>query len=423
MMLSFVCYSEGYKHSCSQFELHTHSRLVVVNVNRNTLTHGLYFILFSPFWQPSSRPASTKPSQRVGLDSRTRTMGRGSSTTNPPRPSTARVGNCGTGGLAPTNKRPLSARAASSLSGKASDSGKISSASSGVSKKKPSSTRATVAFGSSIKSTLFSQNSMTDKRPLSGRNSTASGRGKPLSSSTSLNQKLSSRSSDQKDSLPTRTSNAKNSSSLQRKASNGRPSSSANFSGTRKEQKVLKPVKSTAGSNRSFLNCSSKEKRLSVEGASVKLKKASRNVQDQSLSNSRHCLGEVSELASSDSSESLLEKLLEERSSTTQEGVAEEGVPKLSETSHSCEQNANEPQTMHENCSHENSSISPSEWSRDTRANRSLTEESFAESVSKENPEENLLPLNDGTDGLSSNSLCTDDSPGEAKFSDSLELD
>lgn len=34
-----------------------------------------------------------------------------------------------------------------------------------------------------------------------------------------------------------------------------------------------------------------------------------------------------------------------------------------------------------------------------------------------------MLPLNDGTDGLSSNSLCTDDSPGEAKFSDSLELD
>lgn len=179
---------------------------------------------------------------------------------------------------------------------------------------------------------------------------------------------------------------------------------------------------STAGSNRSFLKCLSKEKRLSVEGACVKMKKASRNAQDQSLSNSRYCLGEVNELASSDSSESLLEKRLEERSSTTRE-VAEQGVPKLSETSHSCKQNANEPQTMHENCSHENSNISPSEWSRDTRANGSLTEESFAQSVSKENPEENVLPLNDGTDGLSSNSLCTDDSPGEAKFSDSLELD
>ena len=348
-------------------------------------------------------------------------MGRGSSATNPPRPSTAKVGNCATGGLSLTNKRPSSARAASSHGGKTSDLGKMSSASSGVSQKRPSSTRATVAFGSSIKSTSFSQNPVTVKRPLSGRNSTASGRGKTLSSSTSLNQKLSSRSSDQKDSLPTRTSSAKNSSSLQRKDPNGRPSSAANFSGTRKEQKVSKHAMSTAGSNRSFLKCSSKEKRLSVEGTCVKMKKASRNVQDQSLSNSRHCLGEVNELASSDSSESLLEKLLEERSSTTQE-VAEDGsVPKLSETSHSCEQNASELQTMHENCSHKNSSISPSEWSSDTRANRSLTEESFAESVSKENPEENLSPLNDGTDGLSSNSLCTDDSPGEAKFSDSLE--
>lgn len=350
-------------------------------------------------------------------------MGRGSSATNPPRPSTAKVGNYGTGGLALTNKRPLSARAASSHSGKTSHLGKMSSASSGVSQKKPSSTRATVAFGSSIQSTSLSQNSMTDKRPLSGRNSTASGRGKTLSSSTSLNQKLSSRSSDQRDSLPTRTSSAKNSSSLQRKASNGRPSSAANASRTIKEQKVSKHAMSTAGSNRSFLNCSSKEKRLSVEEACVKMKKASRNVQDPSLSNSRHCLGEVNELASSDSSESLLEKLLEERSSATQE-VAEDGsVPKLSETSHSCEENANEPQTMHENCSHENSSISPSEWLRDSRANGSLTEESLAESVSKENPGENLLPLNDGTDGLSSNSLCTDGSPGETKFSDSLELD
>lgn len=130
-------------------------------------------------------------------------MGRASSATNPPRPSTARVVNCGTGGLAPTNKRPLSARAASSLGGKTLDLGKMSSASSGVSQKKPSSTRPTVAFGSSIKSTSFSQNPMTDKRPLSGRNSTASGRGKALSSSTSLNQKLSSRSSDQRDPLPT----------------------------------------------------------------------------------------------------------------------------------------------------------------------------------------------------------------------------
>ena len=345
----------------------------------------------------------------------------------------AKVGNYATGGLSLTNKRASSARAASSHGGKTSDLGKMSSASSGVSQKRPSSTRATVAFGSSIKSTSFSQNPMTDKRPLSGRNSTASGRGKTLSSSTSLNQKLSSRSSDQKDSLPARTYSAKNSSSLQRKASNGRPSSSANFSGTRKEQKVLKPVKSTAGSNRSFLNCSSKENRFSVEGASVKVNKATRNAQDQSLSNSRHCLGEVNKLASSDSSESLqltdfqvsssVEKPLEERSSKTLE-VAEQGsVPKLSETSHSCEQNANELQTMHENCSHENSSVSPSEWSSDTRANRSLTEESFSESVSKENPEENLLPLNDETDGLSSNSLRTDDSPGEAKFSDSLELD
>ena len=349
-------------------------------------------------------------------------MGRGSSATNPPRPSTAKVGNYATGGLSLTNKRPSSARAASSHGGKTSDLGKMSSASSGVSQKRPSSTRATVAFGSSIKSTSFSQNPMTDKRPLSGRNSTASGRGKTLSSSTSLNQKLSSRSSDQKDSLPTRTSNAKNSSSLQRKTSNGRPSSAANASRTVKEQKVSKHAMSTAGSNRSFLKCSSKEKRLSVEGACVKMKKASRNAQDQSMSNSRHCLGEVNELASSDSSESLLEKRLEERSSTTRE-VAEQGTPKLSETSHSFEQNANELQTMHENCSHENSSISPSEWSRDTRANGSLTEESFAQSVSKENPEENVLPLNDGTDGLSSNSLCTDDSPGEAKFSDSLELD
>ena len=261
----------------------------------------------------------------------------------------------------------------------------MSSASSGVSQKTPSSTRATVAFGSSIKSTSYSQNPMTDKRPLSGRNSTASGRGKTLSSSTSLNQKLSSRSSDQKDSLPARTSNAKNSSSLQRKDPNGRPSSAANFSGTRKEHKVSKHAMSTAGSNRSFLKFSSKEKRLSVEGACVKMKKASRNAQDQSMSNSRHCLGEVNELASSDSSESLLEKRLEERSSTTRE-VAEQGTPKLSETSHSFEQNANELQTMHENCSHENSSTSPSEWSSDTRANRSLTEESFAESVSKEKP-------------------------------------
>ena len=334
----------------------------------------------------------------------------------------ARVGNCAVGGLARTNKRPLSAQAASSHSGKTSDSGKMSSASSGVSQKTPSSTRATVAFGSSIKSTSYSQHPMTDKRPLSGRNSTASGRGKTLSSSTSLNQKLSSRSSDQRDPLPTRTSSAKNSSSLQRKTSNGRPSSAANASRTVKEQKVSKHAMSTAGSNRSFLKCSSKEKRLSVEGACVKMKKASRNAQDQSMSNSRHCLGEVNELASSDSSESLLEKRLEERSSTTRE-VAEQGTPKLSETSHSFEQNANELQTMHENCSHENSSISPLKWSRDTRANGSLTEESFAQSVSKENPEENVLPLNDGTDGLSSNSLCTDDSPGEAKFSDSLELD
>jgi len=298
-------------------------------------------------------------------------MGRGSSATNPPRPSTAKVGNCGTGGLSLTNKRPSSARAAPSHSGKTSDLGKMSSASSGVSQKKPSSTRATVAFGSSIKSTSYSQNPMTDKRPPSGRNSTASDRGKTLSSSASLNQKLSSRSSDQRDSLPTRTSSAKNSSSPQRKASNGRPSSAANFSGTRKEQKVLKPVKSTARSDRSFLKCSSKEKPFSVEGASVKVKKASRNVQDQSLSNSRHCLGEVNELASSDSSESLqltdfqvsssMEKLFEKGSSKTQE-VAEEGsVPKLSKTSHPCEQNANEPQTMHENCSHENSRISPSE--------------------------------------------------------------
>lgn len=348
-------------------------------------------------------------------------MGRGSSATNPPRSSTAKVGNCATGGLSLTNKRPLSARAAPSHSGKTSDLGKMSSASSGVSQKKPSSTRATVAFGSSIKSTSYSQNPMTDKRPPSGRNSSASGRGKTLS--TSLNQKLPSRSSDQKDSLPTRAYSAKNSSSLQRKDPNGRPSSAANFSGTRKEQKVSKHAMSTAGSNRSFLKCSSKEKCLSVEGACVKMKKASRNVQDQSLSNSRHCLGEVNELASSDSSESLLENLLDERSSTTQEVAEEVSVPKLSETSHSCEQNANEPQTLYENCSHENSSISPSEWSLDTRANRSLTEESFAESVSKENPEENLLPLNDGTDGLSSNSLCTDDSPGKTKFSDSLEFD
>ena len=323
-------------------------------------------------------------------------MGRGSSATNPPRPSTAKVGNYATGGLSLTNKRPSSARAASSHGGKTSDLGKMSSASSGVSQKRPSSTRATVAFGSSIKSTSFSQNPMTDKRPLSGRNSTASGRGKTLSSSASLNQKLSSRSSDQKDSLPARTSNAKNSSSLQRKDPNGRPSSAANFSGTRKEHKVSKHAMSTAGSNRSFLKFSSTEKRLSVEEACVKMKKASRNVQDQSLSNSRHCLGEVNELASSDSSESLqltdfqvsssVEKLLEEGSSKTLE-VAEQGsVPKLSETSHSCEQNANELQTMHENCSHENSSTSPSEWSSDTRANRSLTEESFAESVSKEKP-------------------------------------
>ena len=309
----------------------------------------------------------------------------------------------------------------------------MSSTSSGVSQKKPSSTRTTVAFGSSIKSASFSQNPMTDRRPPSGRNSTASGRGKTLSSSTSLNQKLSLRSSDQKDSIPTRTSSAKNSSSLQRKAPNGRPSSAASFSGTIKEQKVSTSAMSTAGSNRSFLKRSSREKRLSVEEACVKMKKDSRNVQDQSLSNARHCLGDVIELGSSDSSgllqltdfqvSSSVEKLLQERSSTTQEVAEEDSVSKLSEISHSCEQNPNEPPAMQKECSNENSNMSHSEWSSDTRANRSLTEESFAESVSKENPEENLLPLNDGTDGLSSNSnsLCTDDSPGGTKFSDSLQ--
>lgn len=308
----------------------------------------------------------------------------------------------------------------------------MSSTSSGVSQKKPSSTRTTVAFGSSIKATSFSQNPMTDRRPPSGRNSTASGRGKTLSSSTSLNQKLSLRSSDQ-DSIPTRTSSAKNSSSLQRKAPNGRPSSAASFSGTIKEQKVSTSAMSTAGSNRSFLKRSSREKRLSVEGACVKMKKDSRNVQDQSLSNARHCLGDVIELASSDSSgllqltdsqvSSSVEKLLQERSSTTQKMAEEDSVSKLSEISHSCEQNPNEPLAMQKECSNENSNMSHSEWSSDTRANRSLTEESFAESVSKENPEENLSPLNDGTDGLSSNSnsLCTDDSPGGTKFSDSLQ--
>ena len=35
MMLNFVCYSSGNKHSGSQFELHTHSCLVVVKRKRD----------------------------------------------------------------------------------------------------------------------------------------------------------------------------------------------------------------------------------------------------------------------------------------------------------------------------------------------------------------------------------------------------
>ena len=36
-MLNFVCYLDGNKHQGSQFEQHNHSRLEVVNINRNSI--------------------------------------------------------------------------------------------------------------------------------------------------------------------------------------------------------------------------------------------------------------------------------------------------------------------------------------------------------------------------------------------------
>lgn len=233
----------------------------------------------------SSRPLTRSTLQRVGTESRSRGLGRGNAAVDGQlnrsaqreRPSSARSFQ-GRTGPAPTNQRPSSARPSSTQSNVMLGRGKMLSTSKGAAEKRPLSNR--VASGSSRLSSSFSRN--VDKTS-SAQSSSASGRGKVLSSK--LNEPSTRSSCQPAGKFQPVTSNKKNRSLLAQENSSGRPSSAPSSSGAIRKAPTNSRPALLNGNDKRF----TREKPLTVEGSRVEAKNVPAGSKAAAVSNSRHC--------------------------------------------------------------------------------------------------------------------------------------
>lgn len=235
----------------------------------------------------SSRPLTRSTLQRVGTESRSRGLGRGNAAVDGQlnrnaqreRPSSARSFQ-GRTGPAPTNKRPSSARPSSTQGNVMLGRGKMLSTSKGAAEKRPLSNRVAVASGSSRLSSSFSRN--VDKTS-SAQSSSASGRGKVLSSK--LNEPSTRSSCQPAGKFQPVTSNKKNRSLLAQENSSGRPSSALSSSGAIRKAPTNSRPALLNGNDKRF----TREKPLTVEGSRVEAKNVPAGSKAAAVSNSRHC--------------------------------------------------------------------------------------------------------------------------------------
>ena len=371
--------------------------------------------------------------QRVGTESRARGLGRGNAasgghlnrSSQQERPSSARS-YPGRTGSAPTNKRPTSGRPSSAHSGVMTGRGKMSSASKGVaSEKRPLPTRASVVPGSSRLSSSFSRD--LDKMSFA-QSSSASGRGKMLSSKPSLNApSAQSTSQNTRNNHPAASDN-KRSTFVARENTTGRPSSAPSTSGARiKAPLASRPPLPTDNGNSNLSNRFSREKPLFVEGSRVQSKKAPTGSKAVPVPNSRQCRTKESKAAmasckpnkASQSTDSkgksvrkeVLKNTTKEEDAST--GPKDESVSILREENQSSENDSSRAIVTDETLDSENDN----NFQGGAQANSPCGEDATV-STSTENTQDASLLLSEAVDEDCSKSQCDD-----SKIDDSLELD
>ena len=327
-------------------------------------------------------------------------------------------------GPAPTNNRPSSGRLSSAGNSIKSVRGKISSATSNNSEKRPLSSRAFMPLGSSRNSPSLSRDS--DKNS-SARSSSASGHGKMLSKTSSAQNSL-------QQTVP---SNSRTSSLSTQNTSNVRPSSAPSSSGAiKKVPSVSRPPLPKGSSKDSNSNSSKRiirDKPLSVGGCGAQPKKG------PTVSNSRPSGHQVAKNYMAPTPSCKTNKSSTSVKETTSRKELVQGITNGlgASTELKLGKCVSRSREDIQSCKNETSGTRKIEETLDiTRDNNKLQEElkdgaqangpgdekQSVVSTAAENTEEGSLLLNEAVGENVSKSPC-DDSLENSKINDSLELD
>lgn len=360
--------------------------------------------------------------QRAETESRTTGRGRGNSASDrssqQSRPTSGRSSRNSIG-LAPTNMRPSSGRPSTDGRGVRSVRGKISSATSSDSGKRPSSSQASMPSRSSRASSSLSRSSDRNSLPNSRsyQNSSASGHRETSKTSSQSSHRHTVTSSNGTRSLWTQSS------------SNARPSSAPSSSGAIRKVPLVSRPPVPKGTNRDINNTSSKrivrDKLFSVQGCGAQAKKG------PSVSNSRVCRQQVSENVKATTNSFKANKPSKVKGTSSQENLKQDlkngpeanNEPGLREHVHSNDDDVGRTRKMEEVSDNiKKNDISLEELKDGVQSISSEEQKQSNTSSTLTRGEEGSLPLNEIADENVSRSL-DDDSVENAEVNDSLELD
>lgn len=372
--------------------------------------------------QASARPSTMRSFQRAETESRTTGRGRGNSASDrssqQSRPTSGRSSRNSIG-LAPTNMRPSSGRPSTDGRGVRSVRGKISSATSSDSGKRPSSSQASMPSRSSRASSSLSRSSDRNSLPNSRsyQNSSASGHRETSKTSSQSSHQHTLTSSNGTRSLWTQSS------------SNARPSSAPSSSGAIRKVPLVSRPPVPKGTNRDINNTSSKrivrDKLFSVQGCGAQAKKG------PSASNSRVCRQQVSENVKATTNSFKANKPSKAKGTSSQENLKQDlkngpeasNEPGLREHVHSKDDDVGRTRKMEEVSDNiKKNDISLEELKDGVQSITSEEQKQSNTSSTLTRGEEGSLPLNETADENVSRSL-DDDSVENAEVNDSLELD
>ena len=374
--------------------------------------------------------SSTRSSfQRAATESRARGLGRGNPacdrssdrSSQHMRPPSGRSSQTRTG-PAPTNNRPSSGRPSSAGNSIKSVRGKISSATSNNSEKRPLSSRVFMPLACSRNSSLLSRDS--DKNS-SARGSSASGHGKMLSKTSSAQNSL----------QQTVTSNSRTSSLSTQNTSHVRPSSAPSSSGAiKKVPSVSRPPLPKGNSKDGNSNSSKwiiRDKPLSVGGCGAQPKKgptvsnsrpSRHQVAKNSMAPTPSCKTNKLSTSVKETGKELIQGMTNELGASTELKLGK-CVSRSREDIQSCKNETRGTRKMEETLDITRGNNKLQEELKDgAQANGPGDEEQSVVSTAAENTEECSLLLNEAVGENVSKSPC-DDSLENSKINDSLELD